>query len=94
MHDLLCKHSSTIGDAYLKRYAEEVGVDVERFEREIREHTHVEKVREDFESGVASGVTQTPAYFINGVRYRGEVDVDSLLAAIEEAGNRAISGGK
>lgn len=94
MHELLCTHSSTVGDAYLKSYAEELGVDMERFEREIREHTHVEKVREDLTSGVASGVTRTPAFFINGVRYRGEVDVDSLLAAIEEAGNRAISGGK
>ncbi len=91
MHDWLCEHIPTICDAQLRGYAQELGLDVERFERERREHTYIEKVREDFKSGVASGVTRTPTFFINGVRYRGEVDVDSLLAAIEEAGNQAIS---
>jgi protein-disulfide isomerase len=91
MHDWLCEHSVTIRDPHLKDYAQELGLDVERFERERREHTHIEKVREDFTSGIASGVTRTPTFFINGVRHRDEVDVDSLLAAIEEAGNRAIS---
>jgi protein-disulfide isomerase len=92
MHDLLCEHSPNTGDADLIGYAQELGLDVERFERERREHTYIEKLREDFESGIASGVTRAPAFFINGVRYRGEVDLDSLLAAIEEAGNQAISG--
>jgi protein-disulfide isomerase len=41
-------------------------------------------------SAVASGVIRTPTFFINGVWYRGEVDLDNLLAAIEEAGNRAM----
>lgn len=91
MHDWLCEHSPTIRDAHLKGYAQELGLDVERFERERGEHTYIDKVREDFESGVASGVTLTPTFFVNGVRYRDEVDVDSLLAAIEEAGNQAIS---
>jgi protein-disulfide isomerase len=92
MHDLLCRHSATIGDASLKGYAKRLRLDMERFDCERREHTYMEKVREDLQSGVASGVTRTPAFFINGARYRGEVDVDSLLAAIEEAGNRAIRG--
>ena len=91
MHDWLCEHSPTIRQAHLKGYAQELGLDVERFERERREHTYIRKVRADFRSGVASGVTRTPAFFINGGRYRGEVDVDSVLAAIEEAGNQAIS---
>jgi protein-disulfide isomerase len=91
MHNWLCEHSPIIRDAHLKGYAQELGLDVERFERERREHTYIEKVRKDFASGVASGVTGTPTFFINGLRYRGEVDVDSLLAAIEEAGNQAIS---
>ena len=86
MHDLLCEHSPALGTVHLKRYAQRLGLDVGRFERERREHTYLEKVREDMASGVASGVTGTPTFFINGVRYRGEVDLDSLLAAIEEAG--------
>ena len=75
-----------LDDVHLKRYAQELGLDLERFEREMREHVHLGRVREDFESGVASGVSDTPAFFINGVRYEGEADLDSLLAAIESAG--------
>lgn len=86
MHDLLCERSPDIDDVHLKRYAQELGLDLERFEREMRERIHLGRVREDFESGVASGVSDTPAFFINGVRYEGEADLDSLLAAIEEAG--------
>ncbi len=86
MHDLLCERSPALDDARLKGYARELGLNLERFEREMREHIYTKKVREDMASGVASGVTCTPAFFINGVRYSGEVDLDSLLAAIEEAG--------
>ena len=92
MHDLLCERSPALDATHLNGYARELGLELERFGREMREHTHMGKVREDMTSGVASGVTRTPTFFINGVRYRGEVDLDSLLAAIEEAGNRAISG--
>lgn len=90
MHDLLCEHSPALGEVHLNRYARELGLDLERFERGMREHIYMEKVLEDFKSGVASGVTGTPAFFINGVRYKGDPDLDSLLAAIEEAGNRAL----
>jgi predicted DsbA family dithiol-disulfide isomerase len=91
MHDLLCERSLALDDARLKGYARELELNLERFEREMREHAYLEKVREDMASGVAGGVKGTPSFFINGVRYGGEVDLDSLLAAIEEAGNRAIS---
>lgn len=94
MHDLLCERSPALSDAHLNGYVQELGLDLERFVREMREHTHTEKVQEDFTSGVESGVTRTPTFFINGVRYTGAADLDGLLAAIEEAGYRAVSGDK
>jgi protein-disulfide isomerase len=92
MHDLLCEYSPALGEINLKGYAQDLGLDVERFERERRDHVYLEKVREDMTSGVESGVTWTPTFFINGVRYGGNANMDCLLAAIEEAGNRAIGG--
>lgn len=89
MHDLLCEHSPALDAVHLKCYAQELGLDLERFARGVRAHVYLKKVREDMTSAVASGVIRTPTFFINGVRYRGEVDLDSLLAAIEEAGNLA-----
>ena len=50
--------------------ASELGLDVERFERELAEHVHAARVREDFMSGVRSGVNGTPTFFINGVTVR------------------------
>ena len=41
------------------------------------------RVREDFLSGVRSGVNGTPTFFLNGLRYDGAQDVESLLTAIE-----------
>jgi protein-disulfide isomerase len=86
MHDLLCERSPALGEIHLKSYAKELDLDMERFERETQARVYLQRVREDYESGVASGVTRTPAFFINGVLYKGQTDLDSLLAAIEEAG--------
>lgn len=94
MHALLCERSPALDALHLKRYAQELGLDLERFTREMCAHVYLEKVREDLTSGVASGVTWTPTFFINGVQYRGEADLDGLLAAIEEAGNLATGDDK
>jgi protein-disulfide isomerase len=41
-------------------------------------------VREDFLSGVKSGVNGTPTFFINGIRHDGGWDVGSLIAAMRQ----------
>ena len=60
-------------------------LDVPRFICEMSDHLHAARVREDFRSGVRSGVNGTPTFFINGVRHDGPFDLRTLLAAIEEA---------
>jgi len=42
-------------------------------------------VKADFMSGVRSGVSGTPTFFINGVRYDGSYDLDSLARAVQKA---------
>jgi len=46
---------------------------------------HAGRVREDFLSGVRSGVNGTPTFFINDLRHDDSYDFDALLAAIERA---------
>jgi len=41
-------------------------------------------VEADFNSGVRNGVLGTPTLFVDGLRYRGDVTVRALLAALEE----------
>ncbi len=84
MHDRLFEHTGPLGRHQLVRFAEELELDLERFERELDEQVHANRVREDFLSGVRSGANGTPAFFLNGVRYDGPWDLDSLIAEIEK----------
>src|SRR3954449_1417719 len=85
MHDHLYEHQRRLTDPDLHRYAEEVGLDVDRFDSELAEHAHEQRVREDFMSGVRSGVNGTPTFYINGRRHDDSYDAETLLAALERA---------
>jgi NhaA family Na+:H+ antiporter len=84
MHDYLYEHQGALDDEHLVQYAAELGLDTQRFERELKEHVYEDQVREDFLSGVRSGVNGTPTFYINGERFDGPWDVESLLAEIEK----------
>jgi NhaA family Na+:H+ antiporter len=84
MHDLLFQHQGAFAEEHLVRYASDLGLDVERFRQELADHTHADRVRQDFQSGVRSGANGTPSFFLNGVRYDGPWDLDSLIAEIEK----------
>jgi predicted DsbA family dithiol-disulfide isomerase len=85
MHDRLFEAHRQLQNKDLRRYAEEVGLDIRRFEEDMGHHAHADKVREDLGSAVWSGVPGTPAFFINGVRHQGSYDLETLLAAMEDA---------
>jgi protein-disulfide isomerase len=88
MHDMLFEHQTALDDPHLLAYADALDLDIPRFEYEMAEHIHAPRVREDFMSGVLSGVNGTPTFFINGVRHDGGYDLESLLAALQDAGAR------
>jgi protein-disulfide isomerase len=85
MHDYLYEHQQALDDAHLVQYAVALNLDQETFVREMTEHVHTNRVREDFLSGVRSGVNGTPTFFINGVRHDDSYELETLLAAIEAA---------
>jgi protein-disulfide isomerase len=85
MHDHLYEHQRRLGDDDLRGYADELGLDVARFSDELAEHAHAARVREDFMSGVRSGVNGTPTFYVNGVRHDDSYEFDTLLAALEDA---------
>ncbi len=85
MHDALFENQRALGDEHLVRYAAAHGLDRERFTGDMSEHTYAPRVREDFMSGVRSGVNGTPTFFINGVRYDDSWDAETLLAALQAA---------
>jgi protein-disulfide isomerase len=85
MHDVLYENQRHLEDEDLRAYAEQVGLDVERFGKELAEHVHAARVREDFMSGVRSGVNGTPTFYINGARHDDSYELEVLLAALESA---------
>jgi protein-disulfide isomerase len=85
MHDLLYENQPMLDSLHLVMYAEKLGLEGERFVRELEEGIYRERVRGDFLSGVRSGVNGTPAFFIRGVRYDGSWDFPPLVEALESA---------
>jgi protein-disulfide isomerase len=85
MHDLLYENQTQLRDQDLHAYAEQLGIDVERFDKDLAEHVHAPRVREDFMSGVRSGVNGTPSFYVNGARHDDSYDFETLLAALERA---------
>lgn len=82
MHDYLYAHQSHLDDAALLRYAAEIGLDLERFTRDLTEQRFAARVNEDFQSGIRSGVNGTPTFFINGLRHDGAWDLETLASAV------------
>ena len=83
MHDRLFERQFALEDENLVEYATELGLDADRLAGELAAGTHRDRVRDDFMSGMKSGVNGTPTFFINGVRHDGSYDLESLLAAME-----------
>jgi protein-disulfide isomerase len=83
MHDLLYESQQHLEEPDLHRYAEQLGLDVDRFDDELTRHVHAERVREYFMSGVRSGVNGTPTFYVNGFRHDGDYELETLLAALE-----------
>jgi protein-disulfide isomerase len=86
MHDLLFQNQQALDPDDLVSYAERIGIDVTKFNRDLSEGRYAERVREDFASGVRSGVNGTPTFFISGIRHDGPSEIGSLLSAIKQAG--------
>ncbi len=85
MHDLLLAHQGDLRPVDVARYAQELGLDVERFADEMRRHVHETRVAQDVESADLSGVSGTPTFFVNGLRQYGAYDVATLGAAVRAA---------
>jgi len=85
MHDRLFERQFALEDENLAEYARELGLNADRLAGELAAGTHRDHVRDDFMSGVKSGVNGTPTFFINGVRHDGGYDLASLLGALEVA---------
>jgi len=89
MHDLLLDHQDALRPMDLVSYAEEIGLDRDRFAGDLRKHTGRGRVAEDVDSADLSSVSGTPTFFINGQRHYGAYDIATLSEAVKAARVRA-----
>jgi protein-disulfide isomerase len=85
MHLALFEHQDALEEVHLSAYAANLDLDARQFGRELDAHTHAGRVREHVEGGLRSGVTGTPTFYLDGVRYDGLVSVRGFLSAIQES---------
>ncbi|MFD5779151.1 Na+/H+ antiporter NhaA [Streptomyces sp. NPDC126933] len=89
MHDLLLGRQDALQPGDLLRYAQDLGLDADRFHRDLRSHTGAARVAEDVETADVSGVSGTPTFFVNGRRHHGAYDIAGLSAAVRAARERS-----
>src|SRR3954468_14692636 len=82
MHDRLFEAGGRLAPEDLVQHAEYLRLDLERFVGDMRSEELAQRIDDDFESAIASGVTGTPAFFVDGEPYDGFYDPDSLAGAI------------
>jgi protein-disulfide isomerase len=85
MHDYLYEHQQALDDKHLEKYAEDLGLNLVKFNTEMSSHVHAGRIREDFLSGIHSGVNGTPTFYINGIRYNDSWDLETLLEGLRSA---------
>lgn len=86
MHATLFRNQDTLEDEDLVRHATALNLNAKRFIEDLSQEAYADKIRGDFRSGAHSGVNGTPTFFINGLRYDGPRDVESMAVALSSGG--------
>ena len=84
MHDVLFEHQHQLTHFSLVHYAKELGLDMDVFENDLADAKLAEKVEKDFYSGMRSGVSATPTFFINGEKYTGSWEPEPFLDFLQK----------
>ncbi len=90
LHDLLLSRQDNLMLDDLMSYAEQLGLDQERFRDDLLSHRYAARVDQDVQSADISGVSGTPTFFINGQRHYGAYDIQTLTKAIRIARARSL----
>jgi Na+/H+ antiporter NhaA len=89
MYEILLSHQGALEPDDLVGYAEELGLDVERFSSDVERHSGASRIAEDVDGADLSGVSGTPTFFVNERRHYGAYDVETLSRAVRAARARA-----
>src|SRR6185295_8230363 len=86
MHDELFTHQTALEDHHLSRYAQRAGLNLERFNHDMTEHSFLQQIEAEYQRSLFDEhVTGTPTIYLNEIRYTGAPDLESLLQAVRQA---------
>lgn len=92
MHDLIFQNQSDWSEeknavVIFAKYANELGLNIEQFKKDLESVEIKNKIEGDYKSGVKAGVNSTPSFFLNGKKMeQGQTrNYDDFKNAIEQA---------
>lgn len=89
MHDLLFEHQAHLKPNNLRAYAQQLELDMVRFDADMADELYLQRIREQIDGGSRSGVRATPTFFINGRLHDVSYGLQTLRGAIDAAlGNK------
>lgn len=83
MHDIIFENQKTLEPGHILGFANSIGLDMERFQKDILDESLFIKARKDFESGMKSGVNRTPTFFVNRKKFNGDWSANQLFQYLE-----------
>jgi formate-nitrite transporter family protein len=94
MYELLLRPSSALDLDSLLGYARDLGLDQDRFGKEVTGAVYAAKIEQDVREGVRNGVNATPKFYVDGRRIDGKVPLEGLEDAIRASIRAAAAGGQ
>ena len=89
MHDLLFDDQRHLDASHLRRHAQDLELDLRRYDADMGDTVYLQRVREDIEGARASGVRSTPTFFVNGEIHDVSFGLQGLFDSVEAALKKA-----
>ncbi|HEY1772377.1 MAG TPA: DsbA family protein [Gammaproteobacteria bacterium] len=84
MHAKLFEHSGHLEAAHMRRYAQELELDLARYDAELGDHIYLQRVQEHIAGGKASGVRGTPTFYLNGTLLDASAGMEPVYERIHQ----------
>lgn len=83
MHELLFANQLQLSLEKWVSFAEQLQLNIDKFKADLQSEEIANIIKEDFHTGVRSGVNGTPCFYINGKRYDGDASYEKLKQALQ-----------
>ena len=83
LHDQLYENYNRLSDQKIREIAQQVGLDMEKFDKDMKDPELKALVERDFQEGAGAGVRGIPTIFVNGRQLKNR-SFEGFQAAIEK----------